>query len=115
MGNPCEKYDVQIWLWCGIVAQGVGNPALFIQKFKERLIDCSCQDWHASINEMSKLGTYCTFKSLLEPEKYLNCIEIWKHKVALLKLRISSHNLEIEHGRHQNVGAHVRFCKYCAT
>ena len=53
--------------------QGVGNNILFLSEFVQRVQDCSSQDWHRDIHNSSKLSVYCTFKSFLEPEKYLNC------------------------------------------
>ncbi len=93
--------------------QGVGNVDLFLHRFNERVRDCYIQEWYNNIHDSSKLSVYCTFKSLLEPEKYLNCIKVWKHRQSLAKLRCSCHKLEIEAGRHNKVLMEHRVCKYC--
>lgn len=99
-----------VWL-----EQGVGNESLFIAEFTERVSDCFRQDWYREIHDSSKLSVYCTFKSLLEPEKYLGYINIWKFRKALAKFRCSSHNLEIEIGRHNGVLLENRLCKFCES
>ena len=93
--------------------QGVGNEILFLAEFVERVKDCYRQDWYRDIHNSSKLSIYCTFKSLLEPEKYLSCVNIWKYRKDLARFRTSSHNLEIEKGRHEGILLENRLCKYC--
>ena len=95
------------------IEQGVGDESLFISQFVQRLKDCHNQDWYREIHNSSKLSVYCTFKSCLEAEKYLECINVWKLRKALAKLRCSAHSLEIERGRHSGVLLEDRLCKYC--
>lgn len=83
--------------------------------FKQRISDCCYQEWLSSINNSNKLTTYCSFKTLLEPEKYLSCVHIPKFKITLTKFRCSDHKLEIENGRKENINAMERVCKYCLT
>ena len=54
--------------------QGVGYPHLFIELLKQRLSFCALQEWSGDINESPKLRSCCEYKSLLVPEKYLDCI-----------------------------------------
>ena len=93
--------------------QGVGSASLFLSEFKQRVRDCAIQTWNANISLSSKLRTYKNFKTLLEHEMYLNCVNIQKFRIALSRFRCSSHDLCIETGRHENVPAEHRFCKYC--
>ena len=95
--------------------QGVGDKVSFLNEFFVRLRDCHCQDWHRSIRNSSKLSIYCTYKSMLEPEKYLDFVDIFKYRVALTKFRVSSHKLEIERGRYENILLESRICKYCES
>ncbi len=96
-----------VWL-----AQGVGNVDLFLCLFKQRLADIAMQDWSSEINSLSKLTTYCTFKTLLDSEIYLHCISFYQYRRALAKLRCSSHRLAI--GRLRGVVDRPgRVCKYC--
>ena len=93
--------------------QAVGNEALFLSEFISRLKDCQQQDWHRDIHNSSKLSIYCTFKSLLEAEKYLECINVWTFRQALAKLRCSCHPLEVERGRHNGILMENRLCQFC--
>ena len=56
--------------------------------------------WNNKINELPKAITYILFKSSPNLEKYTSAIPNQKHKIALCRLRVSSHNLMIEKGRH---------------
>ena len=47
-------------------AQGVGSEALFLKCFKERLIDCNKQNWHASL-ESNDIFCTCYIKRILYP------------------------------------------------
>ena len=96
-----------VWL-----SQGAGNVELFLCMFKQRVSDISRQEWSSNITSLSKLDTYCTFKSLLEPERYLYCTNIYVHRKALAKLRCSNHNLAIEKLR-GTIDRGNRHCKYC--
>ena len=40
--------------------QGVGDNSLFIETFKQRLIDTSSQDWHSDVLNSRKLELYST-------------------------------------------------------
>ena len=97
------------------ICQGVGDTKCFIDEFKDRLKSCFQQEWSSDINNMSKLKTYCTFKSMLEPEKYLDVVKIKKYRRALSKFRCSNHNLSIETGRRNNIERIDRKCVYCCN
>ena len=66
--------------------------------------------------ENSKLRTYCKFKGKLEIENYLLMIDDKQYRFNFTKLRVSSHKLMIETGRHnkpKKIKASKRFCTYC--
>ena len=77
------------------VAQGVGNVNNFAHCFKNRLIECSSQNWHSSINESPRCGLYKHIKSQLEHEMYLTLDMTLKFRHNLARFRCSSHKLEI--------------------
>ena len=85
-----------------------------ISMFKQRVIDNYRQEWHEAIGVSNKLSTYCTFKTTLEPERYLSCITDRKYITALAKFRCSNHNLNIESGRHCGIDITERICGYCS-
>ena len=93
-------------------SQGVGDVKEFLLLFKQRISDIAFQEWPEKISTISKLTTYSQFKSLLEPEKYLNVIQIDKYKVAMTRLRCSCHTLSVERLRGVTEREN-RFCKYC--
>ena len=68
-----------------------------------------------AINKSNKLSTYCTFKSLLEPERYISVISNRKLLTALAKFRCSNHTLSIEYGRSKNIDITERTCYYCQS
>jgi hypothetical protein len=97
------------------IMQEIGNSKLFMLNFKNRILDCSAQEWASNISDISKLKCYSSFKSMLDPEKYLLCIEIRRFKVAMSRFRCSNHCLEIETGRRENINLNDRLCKYCRS
>ena len=54
------------------ISQDIGNDALFIKHFKQRIQDCYLHKWHMDKNNAGKGQHYKHFKSLLNPELYLN-------------------------------------------
>ena len=73
------------------------------QKCQETLERKFILDWQNEIVDDSKhpiLKTYKMFKSEFKFEPYLELLKDPKYRVAVSKLRASSHMLEIERGRH---------------
>ena len=93
--------------------QEVTNRDWFINEFKNRLLDCEKQNWRASLMNMSKLKLYSMFKLNLETESYLLLDIRRDYRVALAKLRVGNHDLEIEKGRHNKKSRMNRICKFC--
>jgi len=60
----------------------------------------------------NKLLTYRLLKTSYNDEKYLKIANI-RHRTAITKLRISSHRLHIEKGRHNHIPLEERICQYC--
>ena len=96
-----------VWL-----EQQVGNSTIFLQNFTQRLQDCCKQEWHNDITSSSRLSLYCEFKSLLQPERYLNYLSPSRKRI-LANFRCSTHKLNIEIGRHLNLPLQQRICVYC--
>ena len=62
------------------------------------------------------MRTYKLFKQVFQIEPYLLCVKLPKHRVALTKLRVSSHHLAIETGRFHKPSAlpvQERLCTTC--
>ena len=95
------------------IVQDVGDRNLFLSQFKQCVLDCDAQQWQTSVSNNTKLLCYSTYKSLLNVELYLKCIQSVVFKQALSRFRCSCHNLMIELGRRQGIDQEVRLCRYC--
>lgn len=82
---------------------------------KQRLFDNADQELIMSINTSTKLQSYCMFKEDTQSEPYLDIVRPNKYKVALSRLRLSSHSLAIETGRYTGTAREDRRCIYCNT
>ena len=80
------------------VNQGVGNKNVFLCVLKQRLLDNFSQEWSSRLAESSRANFYSLFSSF-EHQFYLDFVKVKKFRVAMTKLRSSSHRLEIEVGR----------------
>ena len=81
-------------------------------KFKE--------NWMNQINDLtnnSSLRTYCQLKSEFKLDPYLIHIKNHKYRNALSRLRVNSHLLEIERGRHTEPKTPIerRLCSHCSV
>ena len=71
-------------------------------------------DW--AIKELQnnhKLQLYSTIKKSYKLEKYLEKIQIFTHRQAVSKLRLSCHPFPIEMGRYRNIDKEDRICNLC--
>ena len=76
---------------------------VFKQKCQETLERKLILDWQNEMvhdNKHPNLKTYKMFKSEFKFEPYLELLKVPKYRIAVSKLRASSHMLEIERGRH---------------
>ena len=91
----------------------VGNANAFIALYIRRIKDISLQNWHRIVHDSPKAYHYRHFKSQLDVEKYLSIDLSFIGRKTLANFRCSSHNLQIEKGRHQNIEREYRFCPFC--
>ena len=101
--------------------QQVEHPRYLLQDLEVKLQDIFLQQWrldmnddNRSHNEGNKLRTYRKFKGDYKFEPYLKVKNLHQRK-NITRLRISSHRLEIERGRHTRpkVLAADRLCRHC--
>lgn len=97
---PGNEVDLQNWAcsvkrcldMCGFsfvwLNGGVVHEKAFLRAFRQRLIDCYKQEWFGKIMESDRFSTYSSFKSLLQPEKYLTDITLTKFRNIFVKLRL---------------------------
>lgn len=83
----------EVWL-----NQSVGNKNTFLVEFKLRLRDNFIQNWNSRISDSSRAVFYSLFSNF-DHQLYLETVKVKKFRIALSKLRLSSHRLEIEVGR----------------
>lgn len=100
----------EVWL-----QQNVGDSKIFISVAKQRLTDNFIQKWNEEINQSSRALFYRSIANF-HFHQYLDIISIRKFRVALCKLRVSSHRLEVEMGRWarpERTAYEDRKCKLC--
>ena len=80
---------------------------------QQRLRDQYIQKWKASLSSMSKLDSYIRYKNTFEMEKYLQILSNDTLRKHLTSLRLVSHRLQIEIGRHNDLARAERVCRVC--
>ena len=97
--------------------QSVLNPKKFYLEVKERTFIYYKNLWLNEITKFSSLTTYIKFKPYHGLEKYFKVIKDKRHLTALTRLRLHSHTLAIETGRHSNppIPREQRLCLYCLS
>ena len=86
---------------------------IFLPEIKQRILDQYYQSWYSEINNSQRLASYSRIKHSFESEPYLDDTSERKYRIALSKFRLSSHNLEIEVGRYNNVPRSDKICRFC--
>ena len=74
------------------------------------------ENWTHQINDIYTnpiVRTYALYKHSFEFEPYLKQISNARYRNALTKLRVSSHSLAIERGRHLGTAIQERLCTVC--
>ena len=99
-------YDV--WLFPESV-----NINMFLNILQCRLRDNYINEWNQGLNQSQSLTMYKEVKRTFEMSSYLIKMQNRKFRNALAKLRLSSHSLNIETGRHRNIDRSNRKCSAC--
>ena len=89
------------------------EPNYIEKTLMQRMTDQYNQTSFGTINSSSKLETLRRLKSTPGRETYLKDVEITKHRIAMSRLRLCSHSLEIERGRYDDTESESRHCQYC--
>ena len=103
---------------CGLgyvwMDQRVNDETQFIALFKERLTDMYRQQWWEEVELTSNNRLYKYIKTTIVHENYLNvCFK--SYRMALSRMRLSSHIFGIERGRwgKSRVPVEERKCRLC--
>ena len=73
--------------------------------YRRQVLNRFINDWESDVQNINihpKSRTYAKFKHIFQCEPYLNIVKTKKHRIAISKLRCSSHTLAIEVGRHSS-------------
>ncbi len=90
-----------------------GNQPLPHNRLFTRLVDQFHQKTFSDIQSSSKLKLYSSLKTDTGLENYLLHISNVKHRQSLTRLRLSSHSLNVETGRHRKLVREDRICTLC--
>ena len=102
-----------IWTEQLIHGKDLSKDTKLITNIKTRLKDISSQTIVNTLTtKPGKLTLLTQIKNTHNVESYLY-INNFEHRRAITKIRTSSHNLEIETGRWNNVSRDLRICKNC--
>ena len=92
---------------CELAEQYQADISSNIQNFKKyckmTVSNCYKHSWLLEVTNITRnpiLRTYTMFKTEFGSEKYLEAISDYRYRIALTKLRSSSHALEVERGRY---------------
>jgi hypothetical protein len=80
---------------------------------KLRMHDQYKQKWFANVSSAVKLNSYTLFKQVHQNESYVSSVVHIKFRTALVKFRVSSHNVLIETGRYDKVERNNIICTCC--
>ena len=118
-GNEWAKYVKNMLERNGFgniwIDQQVRNEKVFIEEFRQRLQDCFTQKWRASLNESTDNRLYKHIKEEFQYEMYLSFIGYSKFRIALTRIRLSSHCFMVERGRWKRprMDFEQRLCSHC--
>jgi hypothetical protein len=104
----CGLYEA--WLFPDSI-----NINIFISLLRRRLIDIYINDWNTDIDKSSSLTLYRELKTEFNISDYLINMHNVKLRNTIAKMRLSSHQLNIETGRHSNIARQERKCRVCNT
>ena len=101
------------------ITKNIQNVNQFIKNLKQKLQNKYTEMFLNLINNdkcntsQNKLRTYRMVKHNHNQENYLSEIKNQNIRAAVAKLRLSSHNLMIERGRHLKLKVEERVCPHC--
>ena len=90
----------------------VENEKAFLLTFKRKMIDHFKQEWKTKLFTSNRFSTYCVFKTVHQPENYLNDITIKKFRDSLIRLRLGINELRVN-VRYQRDSSNNNSCPFC--
>ena len=102
---------------CGFYAewesQVIINVDVFLNNIHKRLVDIALQEMYTYFRNSSKYALYPLYKKDFSMTPYLLILKNIRLRNIIVRFRLSSHNLNIELGRHHAIPRHERICKVC--
>jgi hypothetical protein len=97
------------------INQSVPSGDTFYNSVRSKIFDLFAAKWRSEIPNFTSLYNYRLFKTENVLEKYLSIIKDERHRKAFTRLRLHSHDLAIETGRHcrPKISRSLRLCVYC--
>lgn len=94
--------------------QNVFSETSFLKEFRQRIHDTHLQEWHTELGLTSNFRLYKHIKQIFKFEDYLH-IYNRTFRIAITKIRLSSHLFFIERGRwnRPKIEANDRKCTVC--
>ena len=80
----------------------------------QRIHDHFLQTFYSSVESTSKLEVYKKLDKQFKLEKCITSVDIDKHRVALTRLRCSTHKFMVEEGRYRGIERNMRKCYLCS-
>ena len=102
-----EYYDLNYDFSCNSLSDSIVNRYIGIMKNKY------VSYWNQTLQQSQKLSFYCTIKDDYSPSPYLVLTRKNPSRKALVRFRISSHQLRIETGRYEKIPRDERICYFC--
>ena len=85
----------------------------FIFDLKDRMYNEFINDWSRNLGNYPKLRNYITYKTHFSLEHYLLEVKEFKLRRYIAKVRLSSHDFQIEKGRYDRRPVEERLCTNC--
>ena len=79
------------------------------------LLNTSLTGIRPNSKQSQKRSFYCTIKDDYSPSPYLALTRKNPSRKALVRFRISSHQLRIKTGRYENIPRNERICHFCTS
>ena len=122
--NRLHQCGVKTWVTkvCELAEQCHVDISSNIQNFKKyckvTVSNCYKHSWLLEVTNINRnpiLRTYTMFKTEFGSERYIEAISKCRHRIAITKLRSSSHALEVERGRYTKPNTNIceRLCPVC--
>jgi len=103
-----DYYDLNYAFSCNSLSDSIVNRYIGIMKNKY------VSYWNQTPQQSQKLSFYCTIKEDYSPSPYL-VLTRKNPSRALVRFRISRHQLRIETGRYKKIPRNERICHFCAS